>query len=148
MTMITTWEKNMLNEQQELRKWIFDKCFGHEGLMDNWSYMQIAEQWILSGVTSSPCDDDSELEVWKKVNESIRRKENLERRVDDLPFSVRAENCFRREGIVLVRDLVQRSENDLLKIEGLGRKLLNETKEQLGYLGLSLARELEPWQKS
>ena len=69
----------------------------------------------------------------------------LLRPVDDLELTVRSANCLKAENIYYIGDLIQRSENELLKTPNLGRKSLNEIKEVLASKGLSLGMKLENW---
>ncbi len=69
----------------------------------------------------------------------------LLRPVDDLELTVRSANCLKAENIYYIGDLIQRTENDLLKTPNLGRKSLNEIKEVLASRGLSLGMKLENW---
>lgn len=69
----------------------------------------------------------------------------LLRSVDDLELTVRAANCLKAESIYYIGDLVQRSENDLLKTPNLGRKSLLEIKSILAQKGLSLGMHIEGW---
>jgi DNA-directed RNA polymerase subunit alpha len=69
----------------------------------------------------------------------------LLRPVDDLELTVRSANCLKAENIYYIGDLVQRSENELLKTPNLGRKSLNEIKEVLVSRGLVLGTKLESW---
>tara|TARA_Y100001936_G_scaffold235946_1_gene264664 strand:+ start:996 stop:1997 length:1002 start_codon:yes stop_codon:yes gene_type:complete len=69
----------------------------------------------------------------------------LLRPVDDLELTVRSANCLKAENIHYIGDLIQRTENELLKTPNLGRKSLNEIKEVLSSRGLSLGMELENW---
>lgn len=69
----------------------------------------------------------------------------LLRPVDDLELTVRSANCLKAENIYYIGDLVQRSENELLKTPNLGRKSLNEIKEVLVSRGLTLGVKLENW---
>ncbi|WP_304986008.1 DNA-directed RNA polymerase subunit alpha [Coxiella-like endosymbiont] len=69
----------------------------------------------------------------------------LLRSVDDLELTVRAANCLKAESIYYIGDLVQRSENDLLKTPNLGRKSLLEIKSVLVQKGLSLGMHIEGW---
>lgn len=62
----------------------------------------------------------------------------LDRLVDELELSVRTANALRDLGIVTLRDLCARSEADLLRCKGLGRKSMRELREILGELGLTL----------
>jgi len=67
------------------------------------------------------------------------------RPVDDLELTVRSANCLKAESIFYIGDLVQRSENDLLKTPNLGKKSLTEIKNVLASHGLSLGTRLDNW---
>ena len=69
----------------------------------------------------------------------------LMRPVDDLELTVRSANCLKAENIYYIGDLIQRTENELLKTPNLGRKSLNEIKEVLAARGLTLGMKLENW---
>jgi len=69
----------------------------------------------------------------------------LVRPVDDLELTVRSANCLKAESIYYIGDLIQRTENELLKTPNLGRKSLNEIKEVLASRGLTLGMKLENW---
>ena len=69
----------------------------------------------------------------------------LLRPVDELELTVRSANCLKAENIFYIGDLIQRSENELLKTPNLGRKSLNEIKEVLASRGLTLSMKLESW---
>ena len=69
----------------------------------------------------------------------------LLRPVDDLELTVRSANCLKAESIYYIGDLIQRTENELLKTPNLGRKSLNEIKEVLAARGLTLGMKLENW---
>ena len=69
----------------------------------------------------------------------------LHRLVDELELTVRSANCLKAENIYYIGDLIQRTENELLKTPNLGRKSLNEIKEVLASRGLTLGMKLENW---
>jgi DNA-directed RNA polymerase subunit alpha len=69
----------------------------------------------------------------------------LLRPVDDLELTVRSANCLKAENIYYIGDLIQRTENELLRTPNLGRKSLNEIKEVLAAGGLTLGMKLENW---
>ena len=61
--------------------------------------------------------------------------------IDDLDFSVRAYNCLKRAGILTLRDLVDKTENDMMKIRNLGKKSLKEVIDKVKDMGLSFKSE-------
>ncbi len=69
----------------------------------------------------------------------------LLRPVDDLELTVRSANCLKAENIYFIGDLVQKSENELLKTPNLGKKSLTEIKDVLASRSLSLGMDLENW---
>ena len=69
--------------------------------------------------------------------------ENLFRSVDDLELSARSANCLKADDISYIGELVQRTEEEMLKTKNFGRKSLNEIKEVLKVMGLSLGMKLE-----
>ena len=71
--------------------------------------------------------------------------ENLFRSVDELELSVRSANCLQNANITLIGELVQKSEQDMLKTKNFGRKSLKEIKEILATMGLSLGMKLDNW---
>ena len=70
---------------------------------------------------------------------------NLLRPVDDLELSVRSANCLQNAKIKYIGDLVQKTEAEMLKTKNFGRKSLNEIKEILAEMGLSLGMKLDAW---
>ena len=87
-------------------------------------------------------------EISKKVEgfaepESKEANEVLERSIDELEFSVRAYNCLKRAGINTVGDLVNKSEDEMIRVRNLGKKSLLEVKEKLEALGITLNRSWE-----
>jgi DNA-directed RNA polymerase subunit alpha len=75
--------------------------------------------------------------------ENRRINENLYRSVDELELSVRSANCLKNANIHLIGDLVQRSEAEMLKTQNFGRKSLNEIKDILAEMDLSLGMKIE-----
>ncbi len=69
--------------------------------------------------------------------------ENLNRSVDELELSVRSYNCLKNANIQTLGELVQKSESEMLKTKNFGRKSLNEIKEILTTMGLSLGMRVE-----
>jgi DNA-directed RNA polymerase subunit alpha len=74
---------------------------------------------------------------------SAELNENLYRTVDELELSVRSANCLKNANIRLIGELVQKTEQEMLKTKNFGRKSLNEIKEILAEMGLSLGMKLE-----
>jgi DNA-directed RNA polymerase subunit alpha len=75
--------------------------------------------------------------------EEAKLNENLFRSVDELELSVRSANCLQQANIKTIGDLVQRTEAEMLKTKNFGRKSLNEIKEILHSMGLSLGMRLD-----
>ncbi len=71
--------------------------------------------------------------------------ENLNKKVDELELSVRSANCLQNANIKHIGELVQKSESEMLRTKNFGRKSLNEIKEILTEMGLSLGMRLEGW---
>jgi DNA-directed RNA polymerase subunit alpha len=69
--------------------------------------------------------------------------ENLLRKVEELELSVRSANCLQNAGITLIGELVQKSEGEMLKTKNFGRKSLNEIKDILQTMGLSLGMRVD-----
>ncbi len=69
----------------------------------------------------------------------------LLKKVNELELSVRANNCLKNDSVTYLGDLVQKTENDMLKTPNFGRKSLNEIKMQLENMGLSFGMEIENW---
>ncbi len=89
---------------------------------------------------------DEEAEPSEEIeNDEDRDKinENLYRLVDELELSVRSANCLKNAGIKLIGELVSKSEAEMLKTQNFGRKSLNEIKDILGDMGLTLGMKLD-----
>lgn len=87
-----------------------------------------------------PAIDDARVDNRSPVNE------NLYRSVEDLELSVRSANCLRNADIRYIGELVQKSEAEMLKTKNFGRKSLNEIKQLLSEMELSLGMKLEGWE--
>ena len=81
----------------------------------------------------------------QEVEETSKLNENLFRSVEELELSVRSANCLKNADIRYIGDLVQKTEPEMLKTKNFGRKSLNEIKEILQEMGLSLGMKLENW---
>lgn len=86
----------------------------------------------------APQEDDS---VDSEINPYLSRP------VDDLELSVRSANCLRNANIRFIGELVQRTENEMLKTKNFGRKSLNEIKQLLSEMGLGLGFKIDGWDK-
>jgi len=69
--------------------------------------------------------------------------ENLDKSVEELELSVRSYNCLKNANIRTIRELVQKTEGEMLKTKNFGRKSLNEIKEILASMGLSLGMRFD-----
>ncbi len=81
--------------------------------------------------------NDEEAVVEEETDEKGRL---LELPIEELELSVRSYNCLKRAGINTVEDLVQRTEDDMIKVRNLGKKSLEEVDQKLNELGLSLRK--------
>tara|TARA_A200000113_G_C8873025_1_gene357446 strand:- start:529 stop:1482 length:954 start_codon:yes stop_codon:yes gene_type:complete len=85
------------------------------------------------------------------VSKKEKRKDKYDfdplllRSIEELELTVRSTNCLKAENIFLIGDLIQRSEMDLLKTPNLGKKSLNEIKDELASRGLSMGTVLKNW---
>lgn len=70
--------------------------------------------------------------------EESKKEKILEMNIEDLDLSVRSYNCLKRAGINTVEELVQRNEDEMMKVRNLGRKSLEEVQQKLAQLGLTL----------
>ncbi len=81
----------------------------------------------------------------EKKKETLPFDPKLLKHVDELELSVRANNCLKNDKINWLGELVQKTENDMLKTPNFGRKSLNEIKAQLESMGLGLGMEVPGW---
>jgi len=82
--------------------------------------------------------DETGLMISKSEDPSVKI---LETSIDDLDFSVRAYNCLKRANILTLRDLVEKTENEMMKIRNLGKKSLKEVMDKVKDMGLSFKEE-------
>jgi DNA-directed RNA polymerase subunit alpha len=87
---------------------------------------------------------EEELETEARGEEKPQiRNENLNRSVEELELSVRSYNCLKNANIQTIGELVQKTEAEMLKTKNFGRKSLNEIKEILASMGLSLGMKID-----
>ena len=79
-------------------------------------------------------------------SEELPLNENLYRTVEDLELSVRSANCLKNANISFIGELVQRTEAEMLKTKNFGRKSLNEIKQLLEEMELSLGMKIDEWE--
>ncbi len=80
----------------------------------------------------------------KKEIPYLSQEDILSKSIDHLELSVRSNNCLRSAGLEKIYELVQKTEEELLKTKNFGRKSLTEIKETLQELGLGLSLDLHP----
>ena len=84
----------------------------------------------------------NEVEIMVEKEEDEKEKV-LEMTIEELDLSVRSYNCLKRASINTVEELIQRTEEDMMKVRNLGKKSLEEVNNKLGELGLSLKKSDE-----
>ncbi len=87
-------------------------------------------------------DEARKAEIMVEREETIKEKV-LEMTIEELDMSVRSFNCLKRAGIDTVEDLINRTEEDMIKVRNLGKKSLEEVIQKLHSLGLELKKEEE-----
>ena len=90
-------------------------------------------------------EEETEMPYSEDQEEKEGVNENLLRSVDELELSVRSANCLKHANIKLIGDLVQKTEAEILATKNFGRKSLNEIKDILTEMGLSLGMKLDNW---
>ena len=83
-----------------------------------------------------------------EVEQDEHFSEHLYKRVDELELSVRSANCLQNAGIEYIYQLVEKTEAEMLKTKNFGRKSLNEIKEILSEMNLSLGMKLHNFPKN
>ena len=84
-------------------------------------------------------DETEQTDSTNEINPALLKK------IDEMELSVRSYNCLRMENINLIGDLVQKTENEMLKLPNFGRKSLNELKDNLKSMGLSFGMTIDNW---
>jgi DNA-directed RNA polymerase subunit alpha len=88
-------------------------------------------------------EEEIETEIGGEERKPEIRNENLNRSVEELELSVRSYNCLKNANIQTIGELVQKTEAEMLKTKNFGRKSLNEIKEILASMGLSLGMKID-----
>ncbi|MDQ3585781.1 MAG: DNA-directed RNA polymerase subunit alpha [Acidobacteriota bacterium] len=88
-------------------------------------------------------EDTDEFDYAKMERPPLPRNEQLDRSVDELELSVRSYNCLKNANIRTIRDLVQRSEREMLATKNFGKKSLNEIKDILHSMGLDFGMDFD-----
>src|SRR6201998_2073441 len=88
-------------------------------------------------------EEEIEAESHTEEGRMQLRNENLNRSVEELELSVRSYNCLKNANIQTIGELVQKTEPEMLKTKNFGRKSLNEIKEILAQMGLSLGMKID-----
>jgi DNA-directed RNA polymerase subunit alpha len=88
-------------------------------------------------------EEKVDVKVEEEFHEETPLNENLFRTVEELELSVRSANCLKNANIRYIGELVQKTEAEMLKTKNFGRKSLNEIKEILAEMNLSLGMKLE-----
>lgn len=92
-------------------------------------------------------EEEFEAEKTEEIDEeTLRIRQLLEIRVDELELSVRSSNCLRAANIHMLRDLVQKTESEMLKYRNFGRKSLTELNAILSELGLSFGMDVAKYE--
>jgi len=88
-------------------------------------------------------EETEEMDIEKVDRDRERARENLTRSIEELELSVRSYNCLKNADIKTIADLVQRTEAEMLKTKNFGRKSLNEIKELLSEMDLTLGMKVD-----
>jgi DNA-directed RNA polymerase subunit alpha len=100
-------------------------------------FINLEEEEDEEGTESVPVQvsDEEKGALYEKLNKSV----------DEMELSVRSYNCLKNANIRTIGELVQKTEAEMLKTKNFGRKSLNEIKEILENMGLSLGMKLDDW---
>ncbi|HEX5236659.1 MAG TPA: DNA-directed RNA polymerase subunit alpha [Silvibacterium sp.] len=88
-------------------------------------------------------EEEIETDTHTEDGRGLLRNDNLNRSVEELELSVRSYNCLKNANIQSIGELVQKTEAEMLKTKNFGRKSLNEIKEILAQMGLSLGMRID-----
>jgi len=88
-------------------------------------------------------EEEIETDSTLEEGRGLLRNDNLNRSVEELELSVRSYNCLKNANIQTIGELVQKTEAEMLKTKNFGRKSLNEIKEILAQMGLSLGMKID-----
>jgi DNA-directed RNA polymerase subunit alpha len=98
-------------------------------------FINIEEEEASGDGVAIEVSDEEKSVLWEKLDKSV----------DEMELSVRSYNCLKNANIRTIGELVQKTEAEMLKTKNFGRKSLNEIKEILGGMGLSLGMKLDDW---
>ena len=136
-----TVEKMRVEQRTNLEKLILD--IETDGTIDPEELIRRSAEILKQQLSAFLALEDSDQDV--QAEEESLVDPVLLRPVDDLELTVRSANCLKAEGIDRIGDLIQRTENELLKTPNLGKKSLTEIKSILASKSLSLGMRLENW---
>ena len=98
----------------------------------------------LSATRDSVVSTQEAMDAEIMVEKDDKGKEKaLEMTIEELDLSVRSFNCLKRAGINTVEDLINKSEDEMMKVRNLGRKSLEEVMAKLDSLGFTLTKDDE-----
>ena len=89
--------------------------------------------------------EEPETATRSEAEDGLEFDPRLLKKVDELELSVRSANCLKNDNIVYIGDLIQKTEAEMLRTPNFGRKSLNEIKEVLATMGLSLGMDVPNW---
>jgi len=136
-------EATRVEQRTDLDRLIID--IQSDGTLDPEDAIRTAATIMHEQLSSFVKLDTSVADIEAEVEDKPAVDPILLRPVDDLELTVRSANCLKAENILLIGDLIQRTEVELLKTPNLGKKSLTEIKDTLALKGLSLGHRLENW---
>ncbi|MDD3128843.1 MAG: DNA-directed RNA polymerase subunit alpha [Candidatus Izemoplasmatales bacterium] len=134
-----TVEKTRVDDSGDYDKLIIEvwtnKSINPKDAIGTASKMLIDHLQTVIELSEAKVEDDYMVE--RKTEETNR---NLEKPIEDLDLSVRSYNCLKRAGINTLGELIEKSEEDMMRVRNLGKKSLKEVKQKLEEMNLSLAK--------